>query len=1687
MDLLEPSCQLEETGDDYDCEFDWKDGFLDQPVNMLATPSEAVSGNYNSSWTQSSFGSYNNTPDNSSRSQNHSFASSGGGGSGAGRIRGAAIRNPASQPRKRNRRPALPSDPSAASPGDLAPTRIRRQYNCEQCSFRTINPREFLYHRRDEHGAKVKIVECPYCVYACQYFQKLQRHILLVHKLETMTTPPGSSSAAASPASAPATQTQSGGRSLKQQQSGGATTSAMRTGSSSSSAGHHSLLQQQSRAPPPLRPIPAGAQKQVRTGQQQQVKQQQKVQHHTIQQSRQHMVAPPILTHKQRQLQQQLRQQQAADEDASFEASLVVDEGLDEGEDEFQEDGDEDDEGEMDEHPEAEDTFAPTESDQATAAAATSNGVVAAASRKTFKCLACGYATKEHFLFQKHLKIHSQANLLKCDQCDFSSPSLKMIEQHHTKVHSKSSAASSPASQISCPKCAFPCDSQQALTLHVSKCHVTRDSMDEMTFEPAADEELAEDSLSQDNEDMANEDHDYNNTDGDGAAGEPVPGQATQSLTMRSGSVNIIQAPGMKEAIVKLLHCAYCEFTHKESKSMVSHLSVHTGKKPYKCRSCEFSSNWKEVVARHAKARHNGSNLDVDQLFKYTVSKFICRVMDEKGELNLGPEVTFPEHIKQQQQQFAGQGMQSPSLDDDDQDNESQVLEHVESPIATPSSSRFGVSGFKGDFKCDICPFRAEKAFHIDFHLKRHQQSDGADFKCPHCPYWVNAKKSLVRHVYLHDCENGLADPPEELEEEEFEVDIGEANEHSHMDQSLMPGGPSILNKRASAKNRCDGCPFVAGTKTQLLYHKQFHRPNRGAPYKCSNCSYSVSHQHLLNQHQKVHFKSDQSLLNQQQPAVNQRQHQQDAAFSLSLDSGNEEHVRSSVDTQPEEEIAFAVVHNRRVYQCKYCPATSPSRTYIIVHHQQHEASNSRKDATFRCQVCQFMSVSRSIFLSHLEAHTLHEERQQNDNENEQFSEPKAKRVRPNGSSVNGYSATVKQTLFSCSSCPAAFKNANDLKVHSVFHGNPAYHFRCQQCTYRAKGAPQLQKHLYVHTKEYEIKKINAQQSMIQQQLQSFPRHGNADHNGRQRNVVEMIVSEPSIPDYGGHNYTGRAPPPLYQGQRADGRQNASAARGKQKQQQQQQQFQTGSQTPDYENLDLDFDLSNIDASDVRPSLVEKIRFQVEQLCLIEKNETQEFLDRVKTQSKDRFLHKCPACPASFAKAYTLKFHSSLHGYDGAVRCHKCSYSVDFDECLEVHAQLHVNNAMTVSNAPTTGSNAYNYNHRCTKCPAAFSKPSRLEKHLTLHGSGAKWKCEKCDYAVPYAATLVKHRHVHENDNIEFESISLADQHPMAAAAQQLIPIDSMPEEEKNKPVVAPVKARGSHGDDKTFFCCDRCPYSHPRRDAVQSHQKRHEQERCVRDGKKCPHCDYVCLQPSYLREHIRLHFEPSHDRKPRLYRSFEEMEVLIADAPADKKVLFKDAGKNLDIKDRFEPVQDDEEFVDFYKNLDILLADEEDIDNTNSVRSEAVVPPAVVPAPAPAPVAAKPRLPTPQQQLMLQQQLRLKAQHALDLLAQNEEADEADENEEIIDDEDDEQGSSGLMDHGDGGVDDEDQDYGEDDDDQMIDCDQDQSQDQEIGSEQVMCEVDLSVPDELEEEQVEEEFVEEEGIDEDLDDSIID
>ncbi|XP_053634782.2 uncharacterized protein [Cherax quadricarinatus] len=66
----------------------------------------------------------------------------------------------------------------------LPQCRLKRNYCCVHCGINTQNPREHLYHLRDEHGERMKVFECPQCIYASKNQQKLIRHARMVHKLK---------------------------------------------------------------------------------------------------------------------------------------------------------------------------------------------------------------------------------------------------------------------------------------------------------------------------------------------------------------------------------------------------------------------------------------------------------------------------------------------------------------------------------------------------------------------------------------------------------------------------------------------------------------------------------------------------------------------------------------------------------------------------------------------------------------------------------------------------------------------------------------------------------------------------------------------------------------------------------------------------------------------------------------------------------------------------------------------------------------------------------------------------------------------------------------------------------------------------------------------------------------------------------------------------------------------------------------------------------------------------------------------------------------------------------------------------------------------------------------------------------------------------------------------------------------
>lgn len=57
-----------------------------------------------------------------------------------------------------------------------------------------------------------------------------------------------------------------------------------------------------------------------------------------------------------------------------------------------------------------------------------------------------------------------------------------------------------------------------------------------------------------------------------------------------------------------------------------------------------------------------------------------------------------------------------------------------------------------------------------------------------------------------------------------------------------------------SSSHKCNSCPYVAKTLSQLHGHNKFHSIDKKRPFKCKYCNYYVQGLHSLPQHEKIHL-----------------------------------------------------------------------------------------------------------------------------------------------------------------------------------------------------------------------------------------------------------------------------------------------------------------------------------------------------------------------------------------------------------------------------------------------------------------------------------------------------------------------------------------------------------------------------------------------------------------------------------------------------------------------------------------------------------------------------------------------------------------------------------------------------------------------------------------------------------------
>lgn len=779
---------------------------------------------------------------------------------------------------------------------------------------------------------------------------------------------------------------------------------------------------------------------------------------------------------------------------------------------------------------------------------------------------------------------------------------------------------------------------------------------------------------------------------------------------------------------VKSFYCKHCNYKNTSRKVVISHLTVHAGTRPFSCRVCGMSSNWRQVVVKHVKTAHNGYMSDVEERLKFVQE---------------------------------GHGIRLTSV------TTNGTCKRI--PPPTPRD--------KDQFGCKLCPYKCDKEFYIKFHMKQHKPREGANYKCAFCPYYVKFKKTLVRHMKLH------SDPPQSPEEEtpSFTGSLpsrpffAPESDNSHRTQNyakdnsmsfnssgqspmtsvndmpdsmvsdtddsipvafekLQATAASIYDPGTKIKRHiCKHCPYRTDNKTQFLYHKQFHRPNATAPYRCSLCSYWATMQHLITQHMKIHRAVGES------PKVT-------TTFQLA----------SSTPKPSEEEDAASPGGNIRtvyvqrgdfvekMFKCNFCPMMNKKRANVKVHQKNH--LQSMEDGKFACNMCNYKCLSQGGLTNHMKMHVTMENTCEVPMPNKDGSELQALSkdidasiTSGNFASEGGVDIISKKKVFSylCMRCPAVFKSSQDLQVHKSFHGS-SLAFSCPHCDYRAKHKPHLFKHLQVHSPDYLIKRGITRPPPIDSEKENSLE---LDAGEKLSDIDPLLLAEATEV----RNYMRKSRRTGKKLHRCDLCPAAFLD------------VTTLSFHTSLHGSNGEFGCSECNYSTVRSANL-SLHAQLH--------------SRVLPSGQHVRVFRCPRCPATFQKRSRYDNHLNLHGKNYKYACDRCDYSVRFAANLTKHKVMH--NLKAGITTPVAGgssevsSNVHpeGYEQRtvqlsnkylrevtrnvesdkayvCDRCPYYQPRKDAVLSHMRRHSANDRCKCPYCDYSTSQSFFLRDHVKTH--------------------------------------------------------------------------------------------------------------------------------------------------------------------------------------------------------------------------------------------------------------------------------------------------------------------------------------------------------
>lgn len=636
-----------------------------------------------------------------------------------------------------------------------------------------------------------------------------------------------------------------------------------------------------------------------------------------------------------------------------------------------------------------------------------------------------------------------------------------------------------------------------------------------------------------------------------------------------------------------------------------------------------------------------------------------------------------------------------------------------------------------GTFKCNQCPFSNDHHEDFEMHLAKHSPRTDSIMKCHYCSYFVNHKTELYEHLKLH----GITDP------------------ESFITKMMDKGGGTDGEAK---RYKCLICPYITNSKSQYLYHKQFHKP-RGGEYTCTYCTYNVSKRHLLHQHLKVHGVDTNQKLGED---------------VIDLDDINDE-IEEVLQDLPDIPLVWVSKGGKfsKMYKCRFCPHVNFRKVNIQEHEKMHGAreKNPNAELEHHCPECNYVCNNAGVLSSHSKVHqgiygivhclvdpTKTDEEQMNelsrlltasspthapiidtitlDDEDEEVDVTN-----------DNSDASTEAILYFCEHCPARFLRYNEFQIHTRFHGVRLF-YKCDYCSYTARQRPHLLAHEHVHSQSYQdrTKEMQAlyQISPMNSPPQIYPL--NSENGGTVYVALEITQettkytkSTQNIPISGTELF-----------------QQKSEA----------QQKQLIAKSPPEVKSDPQFGtLMHGNPNFIYPT----------------------YLKNGKMKEK---RYKCHKCPSAFEKREQYKTHLGLHGSKQRYKCEHCDYSVKYyanyvqhlkkhqmnedaqggrkveDEDEDIVPELSTADRQTMailqnreSFATSSVTNAILDNQEerklfwCNHCPYTSHRKDAVDnhqkRHISVSGVPSNYTCKHCDYSVPQAHFLRDHTKLHFGPN----------------------------------------------------------------------------------------------------------------------------------------------------------------------------------------------------------------------------------------------------------------------------------------------------------------------------------------------------